>query len=531
MTGEERAIHTRTAIYARVSTDLQEREHTIQGQLEALRKYAQDRGYQIVAEYLDDGYSGATLDRPQLDRLRDALRSGEFDIVLFHSPDRLARKAVYQFIVLEELEKAGIKPEFLNYPVDDSPESRMLLGMQGLFAEYDRAKILERTRRGKLQRAREGALVGGHAPYGYRWIKRNEVRRAHLEIDEYQEAVVRRMYHLLVDENHSTCAIARLLTEEGIPTARGAVQWQPMAVHRILTNPTYKGSYLYRHSDNEHISIPVPPLLDGATWQKAQEQLSENSLRSRRNNKKHSYLLRSLIRCPRCGGAYTGCYQHGSRRYRCNRAHWTVSSTGTRCTPGAIPAQPVEDAVWEAIKGAMQRPEVLASEYTRQLEDSRSPGAWQHQRKQLALAIRRTNAQENRITDAYVHEAMDLDRYKSEMVKLKEHRLGLEKMALEVELNSKQEKSSRFALEQMETFCNRVAHGLDAMNIEERQQLLRLVVERVTVEGERVKVYTVIPADPGDGKLRNARGELVDPYERREKVPLISFPSAKLRVN
>ena len=224
-----------------MSTDLQEREHTIQGQLEALRKYAQDRGYEIVAEYLDDGYSGATLGRPQLDRLRDALRSGEFDIVLFHSPDRLARKAVYQFIVLEELEKAGIRPEFLNYPIDDSPESRMLLGMQGLFAEYDRAKILERTRRGKLQRAREGALVGGHAPYGYRWIKRNEVRRAHLEIDEYQEAVVRRMYHLLVDESHSTWAIARLLTEEGIPTARGLSNGNLWPSTASLPTPPTKG--------------------------------------------------------------------------------------------------------------------------------------------------------------------------------------------------------------------------------------------------------------------------------------------------
>ena len=111
-----------------MSTDLQEREHTIQGQLEALRKYAQDRGYQIVAEYLDDGYSGATLDRP---------------------------------------------------------------------------------------------------PFGYRWIRRNEVRRAHLEIDEYQAAVVRRMFQLLVDDSLSTWAVARLLTEEGVPTAKGAVQWQP----------------------------------------------------------------------------------------------------------------------------------------------------------------------------------------------------------------------------------------------------------------------------------------------------------------
>ncbi len=333
---------TRVALYCRVSTDLQEKEHTIQSQLEALRKYALDKGYKIVAEYLDEGYSGATLERPGLDRLRDTLHSGEFDVVLFHSPDRLARKAVYQGIVLEELEKAGLKPEFLNYPVDDTPESKMLLGMQGLFAEYERAKIMERTRRGKMHRAREGALVGGHAPYGYRWIKRSENGRARLEIAEYQATVARRMYRLLVEDRLSTWAIARKLTQEDIPTSKGATQWQPMAVSRILTNPAYKGSYRYRPSEHEEISIPVPPVVDEATWQMAQAQLVENALQSRRNNKRHHYLLRGLICCPRCGGSYTGYYQHGSRGYRCNRAHWTVSSTGRRCPPGAIPAQPVE---------------------------------------------------------------------------------------------------------------------------------------------------------------------------------------------
>ena len=237
------------AIYARTSTDLQEKEHTIRSQLDALRRYAQDKGYRVFREYLDEGYSGATLDRPGLDGLRDDLPSGEFRLVLIHSPDRLARKAVYQYLILEELEKAGIRPEFLNCPVDDSPESKMLLGMQGLFAEYERAKILERTRRGKLQRAREGALVGGHAPYGYRWIKRNEDRRAHLEVVEYTAAVVRRIYRLLLDDQASSWAIARTLTNEGVCTSRGAAQWQPMAVFRILSNPAYKGAYRYRHSE------------------------------------------------------------------------------------------------------------------------------------------------------------------------------------------------------------------------------------------------------------------------------------------
>ena len=131
---------TRTALYARVSTDLQEKEATIDSQVEDLRRGARDRGHDVVVEYLDDGYSGATLDRPGLDRLRDDLGYGKFDLVLFHSPDRLARKVVYQHLILEEMEKAGIKIEFLNFSMDDSPESRMLLGMQGLFAEYEGPK-------------------------------------------------------------------------------------------------------------------------------------------------------------------------------------------------------------------------------------------------------------------------------------------------------------------------------------------------------------------------------------------------------
>jgi len=154
-------IETRAAIYARVSTDLQEKEHTIQSQLEAVRAYVSERGYIISGEYIDDGFSGATLERPGLDGLRDALRSEEMDVVVFHSPDRLARKAVYQGLVLKEIEKAGIRVEFLNYPVDESPESRMLLGMQGLFAEYERAKIMERTRRGNSSGRGRGLWLAG----------------------------------------------------------------------------------------------------------------------------------------------------------------------------------------------------------------------------------------------------------------------------------------------------------------------------------------------------------------------------------
>ena len=498
------------AIYARTSTDLQEKEHTIRSQLDALRKYAQDKGYQVFREYLDEGYSGATLDRPGLDGLRDDLPSGEFRIVLIHSPDRLARKAVYQYLILEELEKAGIRPEFLNCPVDDSPESKMLLGMQGLFAEYERAKILERTRRGKLQRAREGALVGGHAPYGYRWIKRSEERRAHLEIVEYAAAVVRRMYRLLLEDQASTWAIARTLTKEGVPTSRGAAQWQPMAVFRILTNPAYMGSYRYRHSEQEELSIPVPSIVDEATWEAAQAQLEENRLNSRRNNQRHQYLLRGLVGCPRCGGNYTGYAQHGSRGYRCGRANWTVSSTGQRCSPGSIPAHSVEQAVWEAVKEALQNPQVLAEEYNRRIETSGATSDLDYEIKRLKLALKQLKTQEDRVTDAYVAEAMELARYKGEMERLSAQRQGLEQQIGQVQHQAQQEANSRQALTQVGEFCSRVGQGLDSMTFEERQQFLRLVVESVTVTEGRITVKAVIPST-SDGKLRNVRGEPVEP--------------------
>ena len=209
------------ALYARVSTDLQEKEQTIRSQLEALRKYAQDKGYDVVAEYKDEGYSGATLERPGLDQLRDALRCGEFDMVLFHSPDRLARKALYQGLILEELEKAGVKAEFLDHPVDDTPEGKMLLGMQGLFAEYERAKIAERTRRGRLHKARAGILQGGRAPYGYLYIKRDGDRPGSLVLKDEEAEVVQTVYHWLPEEHLSIRRIALRLMESGLPAPLG----------------------------------------------------------------------------------------------------------------------------------------------------------------------------------------------------------------------------------------------------------------------------------------------------------------------
>ena len=501
---------TRVGIYARVSSDQQEKEHTIGSQVDALRLYAQDKQYELVGEYLDDGFSGATLERPGLEQLRHAISAGELDLVLFHSPDRLARKVVYQYLILEEMEKAGVKPEFLNSPVDDSPESKMLRGRQGLFAEYERAKIVERTRRGKLQRAREGALVGGHPPYGYRWVKGSHDRRAQLEIVEYTASVVRRMYRLLMEDQASTWAIARTLTTDRVPTAKGAIQWQPMAVMRILTNPAYKGAYRYRHSEHEQVFIPVPAIVDETTWQAAQTQLWENRRYSRRNNQKHQYLLRSLIRCHRCGGGYTGFAKGEYRGYRCSRNNWTVSSTGQRCTPGSIPAKPVEEAVWKAVKDALQDPQLLIKEYTRQIEESGASSGLELEGKRVTSALKSLEVQEGRLTDAYLSEAMDLGLYKTKTDQLAGQRHDLERLRREITDQNQREANNRQSLDRLNEFCYGVRAGLENMSFEERQRFLRLVIEAIVVEDGCIKVETIIPPHH-EGTLRNARGELVEP--------------------
>lgn len=239
---------TRAAIYCRVSSGRQEQEETVESQREAVRAYAVGKGYAIAEEFVDEAYSGATLERPGLDRLRDAAREGRFDRLLILSPDRLARKVGYQFLILEELQKVGVVVEFLQGQPADTPEGQLLLTMQGAVAEYERAKIGERTRRGKQFWARRGGLMGGYTPYGYRYVPRDGDRRATLTPDPATAPVVREMFRLLTDEGCSCRQITRTLTERNIPTPGGFSQWRESTVNRILRQSAYMGTFLYhRH--------------------------------------------------------------------------------------------------------------------------------------------------------------------------------------------------------------------------------------------------------------------------------------------
>ena len=318
----------RVALYARVSTERQEQQGTIASQLDELTRWAREQQHDVVDAYVcvDDGYSGTRLDRPGLDRLRDGAEAGAFEAALVLCPDRLARKYAYQVLILEELERFSVQVIFLDQPLSDDPQARLLTQIQGAVAEYERMKIAERYRRGKLFRARQGEVFWWKVPYGYRWIRRCDGVPAHAEVAEPEAQVVRQIFRWHVDERLSVRQIALRLTESSHVTATGLPRWGTSTVTRMLHNEAYIGTMYYNRSESvsskprstsrrrrrpnrqqarptaEWIPLPVPPIIDADLFRRSQAIHHENSRFSPRHLKSGHYLLRGLVRgCPgRC---------------------------------------------------------------------------------------------------------------------------------------------------------------------------------------------------------------------------------------
>jgi site-specific DNA recombinase len=209
------------AIYARVSSDKQREENTIASQTAALVAFAREQQFEVPQEWVfeDDGYSGASLIRPGLERVRDLAAEGLIQAVLVYARDRLSRRYAHQILLIEELVRAGAETLFVRPPHGSTPEDELLVQFQGMIAEYERAQILERSRRGKRHRARLGQVgVLSGAPFGYRFIRKTEHSAARYEINEEQARIVRHIFALYSAQGLSIGAIARRLNEQAVPT-------------------------------------------------------------------------------------------------------------------------------------------------------------------------------------------------------------------------------------------------------------------------------------------------------------------------
>lgn len=330
----------RVAVYARVSDPKQREQQTIESQLAEVRQFAKEHEWPLDEQhiYADDGHSGFYFDRPALDRLRDAARDGLIDLLLVHDPDRLARRYAYQVLLLEELERWGVEVRFLKQPPPDSPEQRLLVQIQGAIAEYERARIMERTRRGRLFWARQGRPVSAKVSYGHRYLRPNQNEPPTVEIDLVEAKALEEIFHFYVDQRWSLRQIALHLTTEGVPTPTGkASVWDPSSVGFILQNEAYLGSwflnrYCTRPDSPQHrprqqqrpreewIPVSVPQLLDAELFAKAQQIRQERS--EDPTNGYHplshpdTHLLRRLVVCGSCEHKMSAVNNKSAQTYR-----------------------------------------------------------------------------------------------------------------------------------------------------------------------------------------------------------------------
>ena len=527
------------AIYARVSSERQREEGTIQSQLAGLRELAAERGLLVADDLIfeDEGFSGATLVRPALERLRDRAAEGAFEVLLCHAPDRLARRYAYQVVLLEELARAGVEVVFARGGEHSgSPEDELLRQFQGMIAEYERAQIRERTRRGKLHRARTGhqAVMSG-APYGYRFVKKTEITDGYWEIVEGEAEVVREVFRRYVEDDRSIAELARWLTAQGLPTRKGKQVWDRSTVWGMLRNPAYRGQAAYgktkvtdRHGKptrttrargerrgrrqvrvdeplEQWLLIPVPPLVTDETFALAQERLQRNAQFAKRNTRRPGP-LQGLVVCRECGYS---CYRTSTRTskqkivyYRCiGQDNWRHVG-GRVCHSRPIRADELEPLVWDEVRRLLEEPALVRAEIDRRLQALRSEHPAARRREALERDLTHSGAAVQRLIEAYQEQLISLDELRARMPSLRKRQSTLQAQldALEGELHDA-ETYLKLA-ETVEGFLGRLADGLDQLDITGQQRILRLVIREVLIGGDddTITIRHSIPTPSSGGR-------------------------------
>lgn len=507
----------RCAVYARVSTEDQVKQYGLASQLTDLRATAKDRGYTITEEFREEGISGGTLNRPELEPLRQAVRDRRVDVVLFHDPDRLARNLAAQLILAEEFERAGVRLEFVTSSFEHTPEGKMFFQMKGVFAEYEKEKIKDRTQRGRLQKARSGHVVSSISPYGYRYLGRAQHERGRYIIVESEALVVRQMFAWLVEDGLSTREIVIRLNASGARPRRGGSRWAKSSVRRILSSPLYHGLAHYNRrqvrngvmtwrSPAEWIPVAIPAIISEDLFVRALDRLQVNREQLSGRNTHHVYPLRGLIRCGQCGKRFAGCPSRGNRFYRCMGRDRLQNP---RCGAGAIYASRIEDFVWDVVRGLIGRPALLRSKlqtFTDSLEmQAEALGV---QRQQLERKLADLERRESQLLEEHLAETFD-----RKLIAQKAKELTSQKAGVRADLESLDRRLYQFRNvpdrdRRLQEFCDVAIRGLDRLDGTGRQQLFRHLLDEVRVTGRLVHIAGVFPGrEAGTGlKARTDKG-------------------------
>ncbi|KAA0576147.1 recombinase family protein [Azospirillum sp. B21] len=527
----------RAAIYARVSTERQERQQTIDSQLAALRAWADAGAHELRDCHIfrDEGYSGARLDRPGLDGLRDAVRDGEVEVVAILAPDRLSRRYAYQVLVLEEFRRAGCAVAFLNHAISDDPGDQLLLQIQGAVAEYERALLSERFRRGKLQKARAGQFIGVHAPYGYRYLPRQEKSAGRLIVDETEVETVRQLYAWLTEERMTLRQILKRLNFGPWFPRCGRRPWSPSTVHHILSDPVYIGTaYSNRYEyvpakkprsrkpsyrgvgcrrlrpKEDWIAIAVPIIIEQETGERAQAQLARNAALSFRNNTKYDYLLRCLLTCSACGLAMYGITRHLAGNierhyYYCAGKDCVMTARAQRCPRAGVKGADLDGAVWDHVRTLLGNPERLAAQFQQFVGDADRSAA-QEAKDEARILTRQNglNQADRRLLDAYQAEVISLEELTERRQQLADQRRALDHQLEQQRDLRRQRTKAQEIFTDLTAFCERIHGRLETASFADKQAIVQLVIERIIVHDDHLEIRHVIPLHnppPGRGPI------------------------------
>jgi len=519
----------KTAIlYARVSTKKQAEEdhYSLPQQLEALREYAAREGYDVLKEVEDKGYSGSSLDRPGLDAIRDLVASGGVSVVLAQDRDRFSREPAFTYLLQREFEECGCEMRALNGQGDGSPEGELADGILDQIAKFERTKIAERTRRGKLKRAREGKVVPARSPdYGFRYTE----DRTGYDVDPEKMAIVRRIFEMVALEGKTLHGVTKVLDREGVPTPSGARYWSNRFIRSLILDNVYKphtfeevrplvapevaarlnpekrygiwyynvtrrqtrqvaeigpdGSRTYaKHyktnvkPPSEWIAVPVVDSGIPREWVDAAREAIKHNRRSASRKHRFWELAGGIMRCGGCGRLmFTNSIANkGLHYYRCPSRH---NNGKEACDVGNRRADKVEAEVWESVRTILSDPELLRSDLDRMIEMKRNEHRAEPRREMDLWLERLTEADHKRskFQHAYAEDAITLEDLKARLSELEDLR-ELAQRELEALRHHEEEiaqlERDRDAL--LEHYAAAAPEKLDSLTLEQRHNLYKL---------------------------------------------------------
>ena len=425
----------------------------------------------------------------------------------------------------------------MDAPRGSTPEDELLVQFQGMIAEYERAQILERSRRGKRHRARQGEVsVLSGAPFGYRFIRKTDHSAAYYQINEEQARVVRWMFELYSVQGLSIGAIARLLNEQAIPTCKRRGRWERSTVWGMLRNPAYKGqacfgkttiaprqritrpirmrggiatrnSASHERPRGDWITIAVPPIVSEEIFALAQERLETNKTHAPRRTVTPS-VVQGLVSCSKCGYALYRTSTRSSARkihyYRCLGSDAYRHLGKFICDNRPVRQDLLDEVVWTEIVRLLEDPQLLQCEIDRRLAAARKADPTKRREEALRRELVRIRRSIDRLLTAYQEGLLSLDELRERMPNLRRREQG-DNAELQAIVDQSADRATYLRLaETLTTFLTRLRSSADALDVSERQHVLRLLVKEILVGDDKIIIRHSIPLPAGPADCSSA---------------------------